>query len=290
MNLTPLWLLWLRSIALISALLLAFGPNMAQDQDISGGAAGLSLPRPANPRVRNRKNQSPPDTKAGILSSAGSTVKTAEPPAAAEKLQAKESKNQSKAELREETEDALALGNSARDAKPPRYEDAERAYKLAAKLSPKDPRPHVGLGNIYYDQKRYAEAAEHYRTALRLPQVAVIGALIGGLVGGGKGAVVGAAIGANVPGGYAYLHAYTGESLLRQQKWAEAEIELKQAIARPPDNAQFYALLGYAQFEQKKYSEAVASYEKAVQLEPQNAVYKGLWESARREQKAITPE
>jgi len=33
-------------------------------------------------------------------------------------------------------EDAIALGNSARDSNPPRYEDAERAYKLAAKLEP----------------------------------------------------------------------------------------------------------------------------------------------------------
>jgi Flp pilus assembly protein TadD len=185
---------------------------------------------------------------------------------------------QSKIELKEETEDALALGNSARDAKPPRYEDAERAYKLAAKLSPKDPRPHIGLGNMYYDQKRYAEAAEHYKEALSLQQQqrkeeAIVGAIVGAIIGIGRGMTEDA-----------NLHAYTGYSLIRQKKWDEAEVELKKATI--VSNAQFYALLGYAQFEQQKYDKAVFSYAEAVMIEPQNETYKGLLEEARRKQNA----
>src|SRR4029079_2226342 len=39
-------------------------------------------------------------------------------------------------------DDAIALGNAARDRKPPDLASAERAYRLAWKLNPNDPRPH----------------------------------------------------------------------------------------------------------------------------------------------------
>lgn len=51
-------------------------------------------------------------------------------------------------------EDALWLGNDARDSEPPRYGEAERAYRLAARLAPKDP---VGLGNIFWYQNERAQ-------------------------------------------------------------------------------------------------------------------------------------
>jgi len=62
---------------------------------------------------------------------------------------------------------ALSLGDEQRAANPPRYADAEKAYTLAASLS-KDARPYVGLGNLYYDQKKYAEAEAAYRRAGQL--------------------------------------------------------------------------------------------------------------------------
>ncbi len=65
-------------------------------------------------------------------------------------------------------EAALEHGNSARDSKPPDFAEAERAYKLAANLAPEDERPFIGLGNIYYDQKRDEEAITAYRKALEL--------------------------------------------------------------------------------------------------------------------------
>ena len=71
-------------------------------------------------------------------------------------------------ELRSGVEDAIELGNSARDGNPPRYQDAERAYRLAAKLDPKDPRPYLGLGNIFYDQGQLSKAATAYRQAVVL--------------------------------------------------------------------------------------------------------------------------
>ncbi len=68
----------------------------------------------------------------------------------------------------EGVEEAIEQGNNARDQKPPDYEEAERAYKAAAKLAPNDERPFIGLGNIYYDQKRDEEAIAAYRKALEL--------------------------------------------------------------------------------------------------------------------------
>ena len=57
-------------------------------------------------------------------------------------------------------EDALSLADDARQAE--RYESAERGYLLAAKLAPTDPRPYLGLGHTYYNQKKYAEAEKAY--------------------------------------------------------------------------------------------------------------------------------
>src|SRR4029079_1263798 len=48
---------------------------------------------------------------------------------------------------------------------PPRYEDSETAYRLAAKLDDRDPRPYLGLANLWYDQKNYQAAAKMYREA-----------------------------------------------------------------------------------------------------------------------------
>lgn len=65
-------------------------------------------------------------------------------------------------------DDAIEAGNTARDQKPPNYAEAERAYKLAAKLKPDDWRAFVGLGNIYLDQGRDEEAVAPYRKAIEL--------------------------------------------------------------------------------------------------------------------------
>ncbi|HXI22449.1 MAG TPA: hypothetical protein VNG71_01135, partial [Pyrinomonadaceae bacterium] len=50
-------------------------------------------------------------------------------------------------------EDALSLADDARQNG--RDEAAERGYLLATKLVPSDPRAYLGLGHIYYNQKKY---------------------------------------------------------------------------------------------------------------------------------------
>ena len=63
-------------------------------------------------------------------------------------------------------DDAMSLADDARQAG--RNEAAERGYLLASKLMPSDPRPYLGLGHIYYNQKKYPDAEKFYARAASL--------------------------------------------------------------------------------------------------------------------------
>ena len=62
----------------------------------------------------------------------------------------------------------IAKGNAARSAATPRYSEAELHYKQAAREDPNDPRAHAGLGNVYLDQGRFAQAVDAYQQALKV--------------------------------------------------------------------------------------------------------------------------
>src|SRR5207253_2553427 len=70
------------------------------------------------------------------------------------------------AEVEERYEDSLDEGNEARDAR--KFVDAERAYRNAQTIKPRDWRAAYGLGNIYTDQQRWDEAEHAYRQAVTL--------------------------------------------------------------------------------------------------------------------------
>jgi tetratricopeptide (TPR) repeat protein len=70
-------------------------------------------------------------------------------------------------DVNQELEDAIAAGNDARSSDPPNYAEAEKAYRLAAKIDPEDSRPYEGLGNIFIDQRKYAEALVAYEQAVK---------------------------------------------------------------------------------------------------------------------------
>lgn len=227
-------------------------------QDILGGASLIFITHPKNPPVRHK----PARAKTQQTSQSN--------PASAPTSD--DEKTRPKDDLSDEVEDALALGNSARDAEPPRYEDAEKAYKLAAKLNPKDPRPYMGLANIWYDQKHFEEAAKKYRQAAQLMasnNAAVVGSF------SARSTVRGRSNGATALE-RGELRAYLGNALLQQGQYTEAEVEFRKAIGEDAANAQSYALLGYALFQQKKYAEASKPLKKAVQLAPENPAYKQL--------------
>jgi ankyrin repeat protein/Flp pilus assembly protein TadD len=134
-------------------------------------------------------------------------------------------------------EDALSLADDARQAG--RNEAAERGYLLAAKLSPNDPRPYLGLGHTYYSQKKYSEAERSYARAASLSK------------------------GDSEP--YARL-AFTYTEL---QRLDDALATARRAVAVQPDNYYGYLAVGYVLSLRHNYPEAETAYRKAVSLAPQ---------------------
>ena len=137
-------------------------------------------------------------------------------------------------------EDALSLADDARNNG--RDEAAERGYLLAAKLVPSDPRAYVGLGHLYYNQKKYPEAEKQYARAATLSR------------------------GDSEP--YARL-AFTYSEM---QRPAEALAAAQRGVAAQPDNYYGYLALGYVHSVRKSYPDAEAAYRKAVTLAPQPLV------------------
>jgi tetratricopeptide (TPR) repeat protein len=164
-------------------------------------------------------------------------------------------------------------------------ESAEKAYQLAWKLNPRDPRPFVGLGNVYMDQGKYAEAARAYKNALNLAMPK--GRLSG--VRGGESAlaeIVSKSSSTERRSNAEWL-AYLATAHLGEQKLREAEEYLNYAIIVDPERAEWHALLGYCLFLQERYSASSNAYARAVQLNVSNPKYQELQsESSRKAEKA----
>ncbi len=193
--------------------------------------------------------------------------------------QAKSSKKTAQTSAqREQVNDALALGNAARDRKPPDFASAEKAYRLAWKLNPFDPRPYVGLGNLYMDQRKYGEAAKAYQDAIHF------GAMDRR---SGSGSVATTAARPTTDGltTIAQWHAYRGMALLGEQNLRKAERELIDAIAMDPSKAEWRAGLGYCLFMQERFTEAADAYKEAIELQPNNDKYKQLLKEAQTKSK-----
>jgi ankyrin repeat protein/Flp pilus assembly protein TadD len=137
-------------------------------------------------------------------------------------------------------EDALSLADDARQNG--RDDAAERGYQLASKLVPGDPRPYLGLGHLYYNQKKFVEAEKSYQRAATLAR------------------------GDSEP--YARL-AFTYSEL---QRLDEALVAARRSIAAQPDNYYGYLALGYILSLRHSYPDAEAAYRKGVTLTPQPLV------------------
>jgi Flp pilus assembly protein TadD len=217
--------------------------GMARLQDIEGGARRIFGERPANPMIIQ-------------------TTKSNDRSAASAKI----------TETNEGFEDALALGNSARDDHPPRYSDAEKAYRLAAKLKPSDPRSYMGMGNVMYDQRKYVEAAKMYRQALTL--------LAAGSSASRNSAERRVGLNADeVATIQASYHAHLGTCLLLAYQIREAETEFLEAIRNNSKDARWYALLGYTYFLQKRFDEAASEFKTAIRLDPNKSTYREMLKS-----------
>jgi Flp pilus assembly protein TadD len=139
-----------------------------------------------------------------------------------------------------QVEDALSLADDARQAG--RTEAAERGYLLAAKLAPNDPRPYLGLGHLFYNQKRFPEAEKYYAQAATFAR------------------------GDSEP--YARL-AFTYSEMKRL---ADALSAARRAVAAQPDNYYGYLALGYVLSLQQNYADAESTYRKSISLAPQPLV------------------
>jgi|SRR6185437_14327516 len=258
-------------LAAISLLfLLSFGglQNSFACQDSLGGASVIFIAHPKNPPVRLRAQRA--------------KAQQSSQPAPAPASASDKNNSATTSELSDAVEDALQLGNSARDAEPPRYEDAEKAYWLAAKLDHNDPRPYLGLANIWYDQKNYQAAAKMYREAterMTPRKSAIAGAFSAKIVGGVTGSIQS---NRSQLLERAEAHQYSGNALLRAGLFAEAEADLRLATTESSNNAQSYGLLGYSLLQQKKYPEATAALKKALELSPDTEEYKKLLEESER--------
>jgi tetratricopeptide (TPR) repeat protein len=138
-----------------------------------GTKATTTKPDAVDPASTNKKADTSRTTAksrigglgAGILdkkSGGGGPVTTTSPSAAPPP------KPVATAAVNEDLEDAIAAGNEARTKTPADFDAAEKAYRLAAKIAPTDVRPYEGLGNIFIDQRRYADALAAYEQAVKL--------------------------------------------------------------------------------------------------------------------------
>ncbi|HEY9405380.1 MAG TPA: tetratricopeptide repeat protein [Pyrinomonadaceae bacterium] len=73
---------------------------------------------------------------------------------------------------------------------------------------------------------------------------------------------------------YAYAHFNLGNALDKQQKYAEAEVEFREAIQLNPNDAYAYSNLGETLNDQQKHAEAEAEIRKAIKLKPNMADFR----------------
>ncbi len=179
----------------------------------------------------------------GATANAGSTMKLpAKKPARATSTTSRPrtETRPSVADNSAQLEDALSLADDARQAG--RNEAAERGYLLAAKLAPNDPRPYLGLGHLYYNQKKYADAERFYTRAAGLSH------------------------GDSEP--YARL-AFTYAEMERLD---DALTAARRSVTAQADNYYGYLALGYVLSLRHSYAEAETAYLRSVSLAPQPQV------------------
>jgi tetratricopeptide (TPR) repeat protein len=148
----------------------------------------------------------------------------------------------------EKYEEALDDGNKARDER--RYADAEKAYRSAAQLLPRDVRAPYGLGNIFVDQQRWDDAEASYRSAMSF------GAPTGDIL---------------VALSFVLVQPHAGGTIAA--RLAEAERLAKRGTEVDPGNPLGYDRLGAAREARGLLdAETEQAYRKAVELDPQYAV------------------
>ena len=223
------------SIALLAASLCWLSAAPASAQEIGGDLGSPTVFRPKNPEIKRR----PPRTNrpTGI-----------KPPQARSGNTGVRRPALSPEEIEERVEEALAEGNAARDAR--KFTEAEKAYREAISLKPKDARAFDGLGNIYTDQQRWEDAEKAYRQAAQLnfndadAMVALSFVLVQPRAGAGNA-----------------------------KRFADAELYARRAIQLQETNAVAYDRLGAALEARGIFNnDTEQAYRRAIELDSQFAV------------------
>lgn len=139
-----------------------------------------------------------------------------------------------------------------------RIEEAAAHYREAIRLEPRHIRAHFNLGNLRFQQGRYAEAIPPFEQALRLdPDDEQTRRVL------------------------ATTHFNIANSLWRQANRDEAVREYRAAIRYRPEDAGFERALGMVLLEQGRHEEAAAALVRSVELDPTNADTHGVLAIAR---------
>jgi tetratricopeptide (TPR) repeat protein len=223
------------SVLVLCGMLVSVGTTRAQEAggDLGGGAG---IFRPKNPETtRRRPTGSRTPTSSGRTSNRtnpGTGKPAALPPEVIE----------------ERFEDALDEGNTARDAR--KYSEAEKAYRDAGQLKPKDWRGWYGLGNVHTDQQRWDDAEKAYLQAANY---------------GAQNADIFIAL------SFVQVQPHTGGA--NAKRLADAELNARRAIQIEATNAIAYDRLGVALEERgSSATETEQAYRRAIELDSQFAV------------------
>jgi tetratricopeptide (TPR) repeat protein len=145
---------------------------------------------------------------------------------------------------------ALELGDAAYTAT--RYTQAEAHYRRAQGLFPANPRPYIGLGNIYYVREQYGPAASAYKKVFELERDAQ-------------------SRDKTFRMDYKLIYEvafYLGNSYFNQRRYEEAANTYQLLTKLNPGDYWLFYNLGRAYFYQRRYAESVQPFSQLVQLLP----------------------
>jgi tetratricopeptide (TPR) repeat protein len=119
-----------------------------------------------------------------------------------------------------------------------RTQEAIAEFEAAAKVSPREPNVHFGLGYLYWKSHRYDEAKREFESEL------------------------------SIDPNHALALAYLGDIATKNNNPDEALALLRKAVGMKKDIRIAYVDLGAVLAHQKQYGEAIAALHHAVELDP----------------------